>query len=141
MSIRVIHGWRYGTRHTGLHPVSYSITGARRFVVLDFGHAILLTDLVIPSCNDLASLSIDIWIQGEEVDGQRLVVSTDIGMRSLIMNDITPPPICRYLKVCIIGLGYKIYIFNHLGIGVLTIFLYRIYSHISRFAYKPTPLN
>lgn len=75
--------------------------GARRFVVLDFGHPILLTDVVIPACADLASISVDIWLTGEETDGHRLVVSSDIGLRSLIMNDIMPPPICRYLKVSV----------------------------------------
>ena len=84
------------------HPVTFCFllfAGARRFVVLDFGRPILLTDVLIPACGDLASLSIDIWIHGEELDGQRLVVASDIGMRSLIMNDIMPPPVCRYLKV------------------------------------------
>ena len=76
-------------------------TGARRFVILDFGKPIVLTDVVIPACTDLASLSIDVWVQGEEVDGQRFVVATDIGVKSLIMNDIIPTLVCRYLKVFI----------------------------------------
>jgi baculoviral IAP repeat-containing protein 6 len=75
-------------------------SGARRFVVLDFGSPVLLTDLMIPACSDLASLSINIWCQGEETDGQRLVVASDIGTKSLVMNDLQPPPVCRYLKVC-----------------------------------------
>lgn len=79
--------------------LNFGLLGARRFVVLDFGKAILLTDVVIPMCGDLASLSIDIWVQGEEIDGHRLVVSSDIGLSSLILNDIMPPPVCRYLKV------------------------------------------
>lgn len=74
-------------------------SGARRYVVLDFGGPILLTDLVIPPCSDLALLSIDIWLHREEADGERLVVATDISLRSLIINDLQPPPICRYLKV------------------------------------------
>ncbi|KDR13250.1 hypothetical protein L798_12638, partial [Zootermopsis nevadensis] len=78
-------------------------SGARRFVVLDFGSPILLTDLMIPSCSDLVSLSIDIWCQGEETDGQRLVVASDIGTKSLVMSDLQPPPICRYLKITTIG--------------------------------------
>lgn len=73
--------------------------GARRFVTLDFGKAIVLTDIIIPACGDLASLSIDVWVQGEEIDGQRLVVAADIGARTLVMNNIMPAPICRYLKV------------------------------------------
>jgi len=75
------------------------IVGARRFVVLDFGKPVLLTDVIVPMCGDLASLSIDVWVDSEETDGHRLVVSSDIGVCSLIMNDIMPPPVCRFLKV------------------------------------------
>lgn len=73
--------------------------GARRFVTLDFGRPILLTDVLIPTCGDLASLSIDIWTLGEEVDGRRLVVATDISTHSLILHDLLPPPVCRFMKV------------------------------------------
>jgi baculoviral IAP repeat-containing protein 6 len=74
-------------------------SGARRFVVLDFGASVALTDLYIPACADLVSLSIDLWSVAEEADGQRLVVAADIGTKSLVMSDLQPPPICRYLKV------------------------------------------
>lgn len=69
-------------------------------MTLDFGKPIVLTDVIIPSSIDLASLSIDVWIEGEEIDGQRLVVASDIGTRTLVMNNIMPAPVCRYLKVC-----------------------------------------
>ncbi|XP_034941309.1 baculoviral IAP repeat-containing protein 6 isoform X2 [Chelonus insularis] len=78
-------------------------SGARRFIVLDFGAPILLTDLMIPSCNDLVSLSIDIWTKSEEEDGIRLVVASDIGTKPLVVNDLQPPPVCRYLKITTIG--------------------------------------
>ncbi|XP_050487172.1 baculoviral IAP repeat-containing protein 6 isoform X2 [Bombus huntii] len=78
-------------------------SGARRFVILDFGSPVLLTDLIIPCCSDLASLSIDIWTKKEEVDGTRLIVAGDIGNRSLVVCDLQPPPVCRYLKIIIIG--------------------------------------
>lgn len=74
-------------------------SGARRFVVLDFGAPVLLTDMIIPACSDLVSLSIDIWLHREDTDGQRLVVASDIGSRSLVICDLQPPPVCRYLKV------------------------------------------
>lgn len=74
-------------------------SGARRFVTLDFGRPVLLTDALIPTCGDLASLSIDIWTLGEEVDGRRLVVATDISTHSLILHDLLPPPVCRFMKV------------------------------------------
>lgn len=78
-------------------------SGARRFVVLDFGSPILLTDLMIPSCDELASMYIDVWCINEEVDSVRLVTSTDIGTKTLILSDLQPPPICRFMKITIIG--------------------------------------
>lgn len=83
-----------------LFPLSF-LLGARRFVTLDFGRPVLLTDALIPTCGDLASLSIDIWTLGEEVDGRRLVVATDISTHSLILHDLLPPPVCRFMKVCV----------------------------------------
>lgn len=68
-------------------------------MTLDFGRPVLLTDALIPTCADLASLSIDIWTLGEEVDGRRLVVATDISTHSLILHDLLPPPVCRFMKV------------------------------------------
>ncbi|XP_039594997.1 baculoviral IAP repeat-containing protein 6 isoform X2 [Polypterus senegalus] len=78
-------------------------SGARRFVTLDFGRPVLLTDVLIPTCGDLASLSIDIWTLGEEIDGRRLVVATDISTHSLILHDLLPPPVCRFMKITVIG--------------------------------------
>lgn len=78
-------------------------SGARRFVVLDFGSPILLTDLIIPACDELASLHIDIWCFDEETDCVRLVVASDIGTKTLVLSDLQPPPICRYMKITIMG--------------------------------------
>ncbi|KAM7359256.1 BIR repeat containing ubiquitin-conjugating enzyme isoform 2-T2 [Cochliomyia hominivorax] len=78
-------------------------SGARRFVVLDFGSPILLTDLVIPACDELASLHIDIWCFDEETDSVRLVVAPDIGTKTLVLSDLLPPPVCRFMKITIMG--------------------------------------
>ncbi|XP_038074812.1 baculoviral IAP repeat-containing protein 6-like [Patiria miniata] len=78
-------------------------SGARRFAVLDFGQAVLLTDIFIPACSDLASLSVDVWTKSEELDGRRLAVALDINSRDLVMNDLLPPASCRFLKLTIVG--------------------------------------
>ncbi|XP_054283105.1 baculoviral IAP repeat-containing protein 6 [Macrosteles quadrilineatus] len=78
-------------------------SGARRFVVLDLGSPVLLTDLYVPACPDLLSLSIDLWTVGEDTDARRLVVAPDITTKTLIMNDITPPPVVRFIKITTIG--------------------------------------
>ena len=74
-------------------------TGARHFVVLDFGQSVRLTDIFIPTCSNLSSLVIDIWEDSEEKDLSRVTVSTDIGSKPLLLTDLLPPLTCRYLKV------------------------------------------
>lgn len=76
-------------------------SGARRYITLDFGQPVLLTDVLIPICSDLVSISIDLWLKGEDIDGLRLVVSTDIGSRNLVLSNLQPPPLCRYMKVSV----------------------------------------
>jgi baculoviral IAP repeat-containing protein 6 len=78
-------------------------SGARRQVTLDFGYPILLTDLIIPACNDLASLTIDVWCFDEDGDSVRLAVSQDIALKALILSDLQPPPVCRFLRLNFMG--------------------------------------
>ncbi|CAK1583350.1 unnamed protein product [Parnassius mnemosyne] len=78
-------------------------SGARRYIVLDFGHTIRLTDIIIPSCSDLVTLCIDIWVVGEETDCVKLAFATDIASKHLVLTDIQPPPLCRYMKITTIG--------------------------------------
>lgn len=74
-------------------------SGARHHVLLDFGCLVQLTDIIIPQCADLTSLSVDVWTDSEEVDAQRIAVVSDIGQSDCVLKDILPPPICRYAKV------------------------------------------
>lgn len=78
-------------------------SGARRFVILDFGFPVVLTDVFMPACDDLTSLMIDIWCFEEETDSVRLVVAPDIGTRSLVLSDLQSPPVCRYMKITVVA--------------------------------------
>ena len=75
------------------------LSGGRQYVVLDFGRPVLLTDVIIPGCSDLASLSLDVWLAGEEIDGERIVLMSDPSVKSLVLNDLSPPIYCRFIKV------------------------------------------
>ncbi|CAH4031478.1 baculoviral IAP repeat-containing protein 6 isoform X1 [Pieris brassicae] len=78
-------------------------SGARRYIVLDFGYAVRLTDIIIPSCSDLVTLGIDTWTVGEETDCVKLAFATDIATKHLVLADIQPPLTCRYMKITTIG--------------------------------------
>lgn len=92
-------------------------TDARRYIVLDFGQPVRLTDVVIPACADITSLAIDVWLERELVDSQRLVVCTDISTKCLMLTDIQPACVCQYLKVsltnCFIYLSMDTELFEH----------------------------
>lgn len=75
------------------------LLGARKFVVVNFGRPVLLTDFILPQCSDLGSLSVDVWLKSETADGQRLVVCSDIGRKSFVVCDLQPPALCQFLKV------------------------------------------
>ncbi|KAL1493780.1 hypothetical protein ABEB36_009469 [Hypothenemus hampei] len=78
-------------------------SGARRHVILDFGESISLTDVLIPYCPDLVMLTIDVWLLGEELDATRLATVNDIGTKNLILTDLQPPPLCKYMKITLLG--------------------------------------
>ncbi|RNA41607.1 baculoviral IAP repeat-containing 6-like isoform X15, partial [Brachionus plicatilis] len=59
------------------------------FVILDFGLAVCLSDIQIGSCAD--------------IDSRRLCLSTDISSQAIVLNDLQPPPICRYLKLIFVA--------------------------------------
>lgn len=80
-----------------MEPVS------RHFVLIDFGFPVVLTDVMIPACGELSSLSIDVWLQKEQKDSKRLCVSTDINQNAILLNDLQPAPVCRFLKLIFVA--------------------------------------
>lgn len=45
------------------------------------------------------SLTLDYWITSEDGESIRLVMASDIGTRTLVMKDLQPAPVLRFLKV------------------------------------------
>ncbi|EJW76097.1 hypothetical protein WUBG_12995, partial [Wuchereria bancrofti] len=64
---------------------------------------VLLTDLFIPSVAEIAAISIDVWLLGENVDGQRLLVTTDICRKSISVQDLQPLMRIRFVKITYVG--------------------------------------
>ncbi|CAF1073577.1 unnamed protein product [Rotaria sp. Silwood1] len=77
--------------------------GGRSYFVLDFGQQVTLTDILIPSCHELASLSLDFWSYGEHIDCQRLFSSTHISNQPFFLHDLQPAIIARYIRITLIG--------------------------------------
>ena len=77
--------------------------GGRSYFVLDFGQQVTLTDILIPSCGELASLSLDFWSHGEHIDCQRLFSSTHIASQPFFLHDLQPAIVARYIRITVIG--------------------------------------
>lgn len=60
---------------------------------------------MIPACSELSSLSIDYWTYKEQKDSKRLCVSTSVNTNSVLLNDLQPPIVCRYLKLIFVSLN------------------------------------
>ena len=78
-------------------------SGSRSYFVLDFGQQVTFTDILIPSYQELASLSLDFWSLGEHIDCQRLFSSTHISTQPLFLHDLQPTIVARYIRITLIG--------------------------------------
>jgi len=73
--------------------------GAQKFIVLDFGYRVMLSDLIVPASEYMSSLRIDAWLKDEKTDSIFVASTSEIGAKSLTISDLLPPIICRFLKV------------------------------------------
>ncbi|CAF1278819.1 unnamed protein product, partial [Didymodactylos carnosus] len=93
----------------GQFPALYQVavdrlhSGGRSHFVLDFGQQVTFTDILIPSCYEVGSLSLDFWSISERTDCQRLFSTNQISLNPFYLNDIQPPVIGRYIKITLIG--------------------------------------
>lgn len=58
---------------------------------------------IFPSCEDVVSLTLDLWCVDETADNTRLLCATDIGTKAVVLTDLQPPPVCRYLKITVLA--------------------------------------
>lgn len=80
-----------------MEPVS------KHFAIIDFGMNVYLTDVILPACSEIASVSVDYWLQKEQKDSRRLLVSTSIAQHPVQLCDIQPPPVCRFVKLTFVS--------------------------------------
>ena len=73
---------------------------AQHFAIIDFLRPVSLTDILIPPCSSLASLSVYSWQDDQtEKEARHIVTSSDVNLKALILTDVIPSIKCRYLKV------------------------------------------
>ncbi len=118
-----------------LEPVS------RHFVVIDFGFPVAITDIMIPACTELSSLSIDYWIYKEQKDSKRLCVSTSVNQAPVILNDLQPPIVCRYLKLIFVSLNATNHLKAKIPIGYYFGYPYIFYNDHNSTALDPQLTN
>jgi len=112
------HRWQHllGTCPTLQMVMERLHAGGRKFVVLDFGSPVLLTDLLIPACVDWVAVAVDVWNKNE-TDVLRLTTSSDIHHHPLVLHDIhrcplvlhdiQPPLIRRYIRVILLFFWFR----------------------------------
>jgi len=88
------------TPETMLLVVERMHAAAQHFAVIDFQRPVVLTDVLIPPCESLSSLSVYAWKEHQtENEAVHVVTYNEISEKILILTDIIPSIKCRYLKI------------------------------------------
>ncbi len=75
-------------------------SGVAYSAIVKFPYTVALTDLSIPATSHMSSVSVDVWRgEGSEQEGVRVAHSSEIRDKSLMLGNLTPPPVCDYAKV------------------------------------------
>lgn len=101
-------------------------SGGRKAAIFDFGSPVILTDIFVPACVDWTTVTIDVWNRNEktktgnssfqtprvsrlihcrcpDTDFVRLATSSEINKRPLVLHDLQPPLICRFVRLTVSG--------------------------------------
>lgn len=105
---RILHVWKNENREIKSWKFQRHYLCIGIIKVLYLFIIIIYLHQIIPSCSDLVTLCIDIWVTSEETDCVKLAFATDIANRNLVLTDLQPPPLCRYMKASIIILRNNI---------------------------------
>ena len=75
-------------------------SGVAYSAFLRFPQPVMLTDISIPATGSMASVSVDVWLNADgESESVRVAHSSEIKTKSLMLGNLTPPPVCQYAKV------------------------------------------
>ena len=75
-------------------------SGVAYSALLKFSQPVALTDISIPATGTMSSVSVDVWLEPDGESGcVRVGQSSEIKTRSLMLGNLTPPPVCQYAKV------------------------------------------
>lgn len=64
---------------------------------------VCVSEQIFPPCDDIVTLTIDLWCVAEDTDNTRLLCATDINTKAVVLTDLQPPPVCRYMKIAVLG--------------------------------------
>ena len=77
-------------------------SGMAYTALLKFSCPVLLTDISIPAAGFMSSVSVDVWMEkGGESESARVAQSLEIRDKSLMLGNLSPPPACQFVKVCV----------------------------------------
>ena len=81
-------------------------SGMAYSAVIKFVQPVLLTDLSIPSTNNMASVSVDVWLHPQDQASPiRIAQSAEVKSKSVMLGMLSPPTPCQFVKVMILQLN------------------------------------
>ena len=78
-------------------------SGAVYFATFELEHDVELSDFFIPPCEYMSSVAVDVWQKEDSDNPTRLGSTNDFSTKAFVLSNISPPPVCKFIKVSLGG--------------------------------------
>lgn len=102
-SVHDLHRWLLQQPKQFMMTVDSVQSGAVYYATLELEHDVELSDFFIPPCEYMNSVAVDVWREGEKDSPIRLGSTNDFSTKAFVLSNISPPPVCKFIKVSLGG--------------------------------------
>ena len=98
-----LHRWLLQQPKQFMLTVDSVQSGAVYYATFAMEYAVELTDFFIPPCEYMSSVAVDVWDEGDADNPTRLGSTNDFSTKAFVLSNISPPPLCKFVKVSLGG--------------------------------------
>lgn len=96
-SVQELHMWLMEKPKQFILQVDSVQSGAVYSAIFQLSHEIELSDFFIPPSEHMSSVAVDVWVHPD--NSIRLGSTNDFTSKAFVLSNITPPPLCSFIKV------------------------------------------
>ena len=102
-NVHDLHRWLLQQPKQFMLTVESVQSGAVYYATFELDYAVELSDFFIPPCEYMSSVAVDVWEKGDSENPTRLGSTNDFSTKAFVLSNISPPPVCRFIKISLGG--------------------------------------